>query len=348
MISYPSGRGDDRPAWSRRLRLERGARSWSQRDAVRAMQAHAGVQLASEEALIRTWKRWESGECQPDPFYRSLLAKTLGTVTGALFPTETRRDREADILAVTGLETLEIVARLRCSDVSATTLDALRITTDRICSDYPHVSSAELTIEGHDWLQKITMLLDRRLTLSQHREVLTIAGYLTLLVGCLEYDMGDRPSADASRLAALSLGDEAGNADLIGWGHEMRAWYSLTQGDCRGAIVASELGQQAAPTHGVAVQLAAQKAKAGLESVTVGRPRSPWTEDADCWNPSHGRRILTTTSSSTLQSSISTPWTVTEASAKTDSPRRSPEKCCAPGRISTVQSAHPCATRKLG
>jgi hypothetical protein len=39
-------------------------------------------------------------------------------------------------------------------------------------------------------------------------------------------------------------------------------WFALTQGDYRGVIVASEAGREAAGGHSVAVQLAAQKAKA--------------------------------------------------------------------------------------
>lgn len=60
----------------------------------------------------------------------------------------------------------------------------------------------------------------------------------------------------------MSLGDEAGHGEIIGWAHEMQAWYSLTQGDYRGTIVAGETGQCIAPNAGVSVQLAAQRAKA--------------------------------------------------------------------------------------
>jgi hypothetical protein len=64
-----------------------------------------------------------------------------------------------------------------------------------------------------------------------------------------------------SEVGALSLGDEAGHGDVIGWAHEMRAWYALTQGDYRGAIQAASAGEEAAPSHGVDVQLLAQRAK---------------------------------------------------------------------------------------
>jgi tetratricopeptide (TPR) repeat protein len=120
----------------------------------------------------------------------------------------------------------------------------------------------QLHVEGQAWLRRITGLLDRRLTLSQHQDVLTLAGWIALLLGCVEYDMGKRGEAEATRRAALSLGNEADNADVMGWAHEMRAWYALTQGDYRGVIAAAETGAAIAPNHGVAVQLAAQRAKA--------------------------------------------------------------------------------------
>jgi tetratricopeptide (TPR) repeat protein len=74
--------------------------------------------------------------------------------------------------------------------------------------------------------------------------------------------MGKRAESEATRRAALSLGEESGNADVVGWAHEMCAWYALTQGNYRGAIVASQAGEEAAPSSGVAVQLMAQRAKA--------------------------------------------------------------------------------------
>ncbi|GAA4727010.1 helix-turn-helix domain-containing protein [Phytohabitans rumicis] len=254
---------DDLPSWAKRIRAERRARDWSQRDSIRALRVHAGSeQLPSDASLIRNWRRWESGEVEPDDYYKPLIAKTFGTVTTAIFPRSASRDADSELLAGTGLDTLEIVSRLRASDVSATTLEAVRITVDRLCSEYPYMQAQQLHIEGQAWLRRITALLDRRLTLSQHIEVLNLAGWVALLVGCVEYDMGRRQPAEATRRAALSLGEESGTAEIMGWAHEMRAWYALTQGDYRGVIAASETGNKLAPSHSVAVQLAAQRAKA--------------------------------------------------------------------------------------
>lgn len=252
---------DDRPTWARRIAAERAARDWSQRKAVRALRAHAPSELPAEDSMIRQWKRWESGQ-MPNEFYQPIIAATFGTVTHAIFPAPSRRDGESEILAATGLETLEIVSRLGKSDVDNATLDALRITADRLSSEYPYMPSEQLLIEGRQWLRRVVELHKKSLTLAQHREVLALSGWLALLVGCVEYDTGNRHAAEATRGAALSLANEADNAEVAGWAHEMRAWFALTTGDYRGVVAAAQAGAEAAPHHGVAVQLAAQEAKA--------------------------------------------------------------------------------------
>jgi tetratricopeptide (TPR) repeat protein len=211
--------------------------------------------------MIRQWKRWESGQA-PNDFYQPIIAAMFGTVTHALFPAPSRRDGEKEILAASGMETLEIVSRLNRSDVDNATLDALRITTDRLCSEYPYMPSGQLLIEGRQWLRRVVELHSKSLTLAQHREVLALSGWLALLVGCVEYDSGDRHAAESTRRAALSLATEADHGEVAGWAHEMRAWFALTTGDYRGVISAARAGAEAAPHHGVAVQLAGQEAKA--------------------------------------------------------------------------------------
>ncbi|MGH3173930.1 MAG: hypothetical protein ACRDPF_08710 [Streptosporangiaceae bacterium] len=47
-----------------------------------------------------------------------------------------RRDADTDVLAVTGMDTLELVSRLQRSDLDQATLDGLRIMADRLCSEY--------------------------------------------------------------------------------------------------------------------------------------------------------------------------------------------------------------------
>jgi hypothetical protein len=141
-------------------------------------------------------------------------------------------------------------------------LDALRITADRLCSEYATMPPDQLLTEGRAWLRRITQMQGQRLTLHQHREILVLAGWVALLIGCVEYDLGDRQAAETTRQAALSLGREADHAEIQGWAHEIRAWIALTSGDYHGVVSAATTGTDTAPHHSVAVQLAAQEAKA--------------------------------------------------------------------------------------
>jgi tetratricopeptide (TPR) repeat protein len=251
----------DTPASAVRMRTERNARGWSQRETVRRLRDQTSEKLPAEESLLRSWKKWEAGDHQPDEFYRPLISKLFGTVTAALFPESTSHS-DTGLLAASGMTTMEILARVRASSVDNATLEGLRITADQLCCEYPYMPSAQLRLEGQQWLRRITALLERNLTLSQHREVLSLAGLVALLVGCVENDMGDRRAAEATRRSALSLGSEADDRRVVGWAHEMSAWFSLTDGDYRGVIAAADAGIDAAGERDVSVQLLAQKAKA--------------------------------------------------------------------------------------
>jgi hypothetical protein len=251
---------------------ERKARGWSYADAARALSAHATDEerksLPDLESLKRSWMRWESGEVKPDgrpgakPFFQPMIARTFGTVTHAFFPVAPQRDPDTDVLALTGMDTLELVSRLQRSDLDQATLDGLRIMADRLCSEYPFMPADQLLTEGRAWLRRITSLQGQRVTLKQHREILVLAGWVALLVGCVEYDTGQRHAAETTRQAALSLGVEADHGEIIAWAHEMRAWINLTNGDYNGVIAAARNGTDVTPHYSVAVQLFAQEAKA--------------------------------------------------------------------------------------
>jgi hypothetical protein len=166
---------------------ERQARGWSQTDVIRAMRAHYTKEhdtkdLPSEASLLRQYKRWEAGEVTPKDFYQPIIAATFGTVTHAMFPVVSKREADSGILAVTGMNTLELVSRLQRSDLDQATLDGLRIMADRLCSEYPFMPRDQLLVEGRSWLRRVVSFQGQRLTLSQHREILTLAGWIALLI----------------------------------------------------------------------------------------------------------------------------------------------------------------------
>jgi len=270
-----------RPAWATRLRREREARGWSQSQAVanlRAIYQRAnGKEGGSQESLTRQWKEWESGRVRPREWAR-YIAAAFGTVADDLFPV----DRVGALsLETTGMDTAELMARLQRSSIDTSTIRAIELTVERLSAEYRFKPTAELRSESHEWLRQMTRLLDQRLTYAQHGEILSLAGRLALLVGCIEYDAGDHRSAEATRRYALDLGTELDNRDIMGWAHEMSAWFALTNGDYHRAIAVSEHGIEVAGPRGVSVQLHAQIAKAWARlgnaqqvEVTLDRGRS--------------------------------------------------------------------------
>ena len=253
----------ERPAWAERLRAERAARNWSQADAVAALRTFSAEPLP--EGLLDQWKRWERGRNRPDEFYRPLIAAAFGTVVSSIFP-EPRvvvpRTTDDVLIVRSGMDTHELVQRIRQSSITDNTLDALNLTVEQLCCDYASAEPTELIATSREWLSRLTGLLEQRLTLSQHRDVLDAAGWLTLLIGCLEYDTGQARAAEATRVGALQLGQESSNAGVVGWAHEMRAWFALTHGRPREMITAAHAGQDAAPGRSVSAQLLGHEAKA--------------------------------------------------------------------------------------
>jgi transcriptional regulator with XRE-family HTH domain len=158
-------------------------------------------------------------------------------------------------------ETAELVARVRASDASPATIDALHAAAFELCCEYPWRDAAALRNEAWRWMREVVRLR-RSASLRAHRDLLTIAGWLGLLVGCLEEDMGLHAAAETTRTAAASLGEDAGNAEITAWAWEMAAWFALTQGRYLDVAAAAAAGQAVAGQRTVAVQLIAQEAKA--------------------------------------------------------------------------------------
>jgi transcriptional regulator with XRE-family HTH domain len=159
-------------------------------------------------------------------------------------------------------ETADLLGRVRASDTSSGTIEALHSTVFGLCCDYRWRPASELRGDALGWLREVARLR-RAAGLDEHRELLAIAGWFGLLVGCVEYDMGMRAQAEATRAAALSLGEDAGHGEIVAWGWEMAAWFALTQGRTADAIAAARTGQDVVrDSHTVAVQLIGQQAKA--------------------------------------------------------------------------------------
>jgi hypothetical protein len=173
-----------------------------------------------------------------------------------------RRTKRFEVGSFRPWETAELLGRIRSRAIGPASIESLEATVFELCCEYPTRDAADLRREAHGWLGEVDRRLRQPVGLAAHEGLLHAAGWLALLVGCLEYDMGQRAAAEATRVAARQLGEEGGNPEVVGWSFEMEAWFALTQQRYQAVLEAAISGQAAAPGGSAAIQLFGQQAKA--------------------------------------------------------------------------------------
>jgi hypothetical protein len=109
----------------------------------------------------------------------------------------------------------------------------------------------------------VTSLLGARKTLGEHRRLLIVGGWLSLLAATCMTDLGQREGASAHLTTAAQLAREAGHPELLAWCLETRAWQILVDGDYRRARAISQAAQRVAPRNSSAhIQATAQEGRA--------------------------------------------------------------------------------------
>jgi len=207
--------------------------------------------------------RSEKGTFVPDATTVDRLDSVLGA-NGQLIKAY-RNSQSSGLEVVTAgsdpLAFSDLMRQIHRTNVGRETIESLHVITEQLCCEY--VSwPADLRADAHRQLEYVNQLLSGSITLAEHRELLVIAGWLSLLIGCVNYDLGLLPHAETARHAAAQLGREAGHGEIVAWSHEMSAWFALTQGRLRSIAEYVDAGIDAAPHASVTVQLAGQAAKA--------------------------------------------------------------------------------------
>jgi tetratricopeptide (TPR) repeat protein len=134
---------------------------------------------------------------------------------------------------------------------------------DRLRREYSSIRPAVLLPRAQRRLAQLDGFLEGRLTLTQHRELLVVRGWLSLLMATLRFDLGDREAAEISRDAALSLGREADHPEITAWAFETPAWFALADRRLRDAVDLARAGQEVAPANrSVIVATTLQEARA--------------------------------------------------------------------------------------
>ncbi|MEV0382022.1 hypothetical protein [Nonomuraea sp. NPDC050643] len=253
-------------AWRNQEKLNRAQMA----EKINATPIGLAQRLTCDEERIR---RWEAGEVKwPRTEYRLALTQLTGKAPEDLGFFQGRQNEsrliEAHVIPADALRaeadlygTMELAQQLQASDVGTGTLEALAEAVDLLCRAYPVVPARTLRDRTQKRLAQINHLLAGRLTLDQHRELLVITGWLTALLGCVHYDLGEREEAETARRAAFEMGRQVGHGELMGWAHEMSAWFALVEGRYEDVVTAARMGQAVAGMSSAMVQLTLQEAR---------------------------------------------------------------------------------------
>jgi tetratricopeptide (TPR) repeat protein len=217
----------------------------------------AGGMLRAMFAFVNAeWDDWERRGATP-PTVSSLPPAELAACTEQL--------TDVGFLKATSdaaVEAMELARYAAVPGVGAGTLESIDRTIDRLCRDYPSTPPAMLIPRVQGKLRYVRRLLGDRLTLAERRHLVVASGWLSLLLACLRFDLGDRDAAEASRDAAFQLGDEGGHQEITAWSFELLAWFALVDGSFRDVVDFAQAGLELAPNTSAGVQLAVQEAKA--------------------------------------------------------------------------------------
>jgi hypothetical protein len=119
---------------------------------------------------------------------------------------------------------------------------------DRLRRSYSRTPPDSLKQAIESRLSLIRRLLGGRLRLGQRRELLDAAGWLTLLLGTVHFDLDEIEPAHAWRRVALLLSREVADRELEAWCWETPAWFAFSEQRYRDAVELALTGRSRCST----------------------------------------------------------------------------------------------------
>ena len=201
-----------------------------------------------------------TGRSRPSPELAADLDTALGAggVLVTLAPPRQQLTRADD----GDLELIELARQVEASDVGSGTIELLQTATDGLARQYTTAEPTGVAASARRHLRYVTGLIGKRATLTQHRDLLVIAGWLSAVIACASYDAGDTASAATATRMTRQFGETAEHAELTAWSFEIAAWFALTEGRFADAAALCDAGIERAGTSNAGVQLAVQTARA--------------------------------------------------------------------------------------
>lgn len=159
-------------------------------------------------------------------------------------------------------DALELTRRVAASDVGDETLTRMEAIVDELAIAYSKTPPAALLGRIRQHLGYVNKLLDARKTLAEHRRLLIVGGWLSLLGATVHIDLKQRTAATARLRTAASLAQHAGHDEIYAWCFETEAWQLLTDSNYQRALELSKAAQHFAPAgSSAATQATAQEGR---------------------------------------------------------------------------------------
>jgi hypothetical protein len=169
---------------------------------------------------------------------------------------------------------VELARRAGASDVGEETLVRLEAVVDELAVAYPETPPIVLLNRIRQYLSYVDRLLDARKTLSEHRRLLVVGSWLSLVGATVHIDLKQYAAASTRLTTAASLARHAGHEEIRAWCYETEAWRLLTEGDYPRAVELSRAAQHLAPAgSSAAIQATAQEGRA---LARLQRPRETY------------------------------------------------------------------------
>jgi transcriptional regulator with XRE-family HTH domain len=210
-----------------------------------------------------------SGKARPSPELAEILDERLeasGTLAG-LAPARMHHRPEPAVAWDGGtaeeIAALDLGRLAEASEVGTGTVERLELAVDELATAYPGTPPAELLGRVRAYLGYLGRLLDAHTTLAEHRRLLVVGGWLSLLAATTLIDLHRDHAAAAHLRTAAQLASETGHTEIAAWCLETQAWQVLTEGGYRRAVEISQAAQRIAPKSGSAfIQATAQEGRA--------------------------------------------------------------------------------------
>ncbi len=155
------------------------------------------------------------------------------------------------------------VPRVITSELPESLPAFLEFIADDLSRAYPKSRPDQLLAEIQWRIRGVRALLQGRTTLMEHRRLMVVLGWLSMLAAACHVDLGEGRAAAAQLWVAREVAIEAEHTEIDAWRAEIMARQHLALGEYLVAVVAAQIAQQAAPRGSYAmIQATAQEAAA--------------------------------------------------------------------------------------